>query len=301
MRRPPIVSFLTFNKLGNTVLSLTSLLRTLDDFELYLIDNDSKDGTWEFLQDTKDPRIVHKKRFDGNIGVGHALNYVLFNRKEDQDWINIEYDFRILNKNFIQYFQEAYKSYPEMGGFSATSYPIQYNNIKEAISRDITKIKTNNNINVYLDTIMGFCSFFPYEVMNLLGYYDEVNYFLDIDFNHRINACLNKKTGYLIDLRCAKINDIDLNCVNCLANLNYCQGNHICLKYYNRIVGKVIEKLGGIGAFPVVGEKRIKGLLPIKCNSIFSNIPMSDIDKQESLKIMNLYKQFYKDFLETLK
>jgi hypothetical protein len=304
MRRPPLISYLTYNRLGNTAITLPSLLRTFDDFELYLIDNGSKDDTWQFLNDTKDPRIKHRKRFDDNIGCAHALNYGLSFRKEDQDWINYEYDFRIHDKNFVTHFWDVYEDFPEFGGFSATSFPEQTKMISTSIMNYPDKLIIRNGHRVYLDTIMGFCSFFPYETMNLIGYYDESLCALDIELNQRLNKCLGKKTGYVLDIHCSQALAGGY-CPTCIAFHEPCIGNStddqnsVCMKFYSRVITKVYETVKQ----DVQGiiEKRISGELPIKCNSMYSSTPMSEKEKQESLQIIELYNKLSNEFTEIIK
>lgn len=47
---PPFISYVTFNRLGLTVKNLSSILDSTDDFELHIIDNNSTDGTWKYIQ-----------------------------------------------------------------------------------------------------------------------------------------------------------------------------------------------------------------------------------------------------------
>ena len=92
----PLVAYPTFNRLGSTVLSLGSLLRTTDNFELYVGDNDSKDKTWDFLQSLKDPRIKEIKRFEHNYGEINVLNWALSKRRKGQDVVIMENDAQLL-------------------------------------------------------------------------------------------------------------------------------------------------------------------------------------------------------------
>lgn len=298
MRRPPLVSYLTFNRLGNTAITLPSLLRTYDEFELYLIDNGSRDDTWQFLNDTRDPRIKHLKRFEDNVGGAHGLNYALSFRQPDQDWINFEYDVRIHDKHFVTHFLDYYRDFPEFGGFSATLYPEQLNLINTLIAKEPNRHLVRNNKNVYTDSIMGFCSYIPFETMNLIGYYDEINCLLDIELNERIRKCLNKQTGYAMEIHCSPT-AAGGECSTCIAFHEPCHSNRKCLKYYGRIITKINEVIGTHNA-DALTKKRLAGKLPILCNSIFSNIPMSETDKQASMKIMALFKQFTDEFLKTV-
>lgn len=298
MRRPPLVSYLTFNRLGNTAITLPSLLRTYDDFELYLIDNGSRDDTWQFLQDTRDPRIKHLKKFEDNVGGAHGLNYALSFRKPDQDWVNFEYDVRIHDKNFITNFQKTYAAFPEFGGLSATLYPDQLKLIKGMIKGAPHRLIERNDIKVYVDSIMGFCSYIPYETMNELGYYDEVNCLLDIELNQRIIKCLKKRTGYAMDIH-GSATAAGGECSTCIAYHEPCHSNRKCIHYYSRIITKVTEVVNA----EVVEEltrKRLNGELAIYCNSIYSGTPMEPEDEKASLHIIELFKKFSDEFLATV-
>lgn len=50
----PIVSFVCWNRAGLTARNLKELLKSTDDFELYIVDSNSEDDTWEFLKTLKD-------------------------------------------------------------------------------------------------------------------------------------------------------------------------------------------------------------------------------------------------------
>lgn len=53
---PPFLSFVTWNRMGLTARNLSRLLSLPEDFEMHIIDNNSLDSTWEFIQDLSDPR-----------------------------------------------------------------------------------------------------------------------------------------------------------------------------------------------------------------------------------------------------
>lgn len=325
MRRPPLLTFLTYNRLGNTAISLPSLLRTKSEFELYIMDNDSKDDTWEFVNDTRDPRIVHRKKFKQNMGVGHALNYALSHRKEDQDFINVEADFRIHNMNFVEDFNEMRKTYPEICAFTGTAFPSQLGLIDQRISEyheyqgdkkpeSLCNIcgKTSFNGNhekrfdnrngkrLYKDTIMGFFAYFPYELMNILMYYDEVDCHLDIDFQARIE-CMRKKTGYAMDIRASHTLDGG-HCDTCLAYHTYCeQGERKCLKYYSRIISQVTNTIG-FHNIHKISKERLAGERSFTCNSMWDekDHKLTSEEKIGSVKILKLFDQYTKEFIQAV-
>ena len=78
----PIVIFVTWNRLGVTISNLKALLKTEDDFDLYIIDNGSIDGTADYLSSLKDNRIKEIKILDKNYGLIYAANYGISKRKK---------------------------------------------------------------------------------------------------------------------------------------------------------------------------------------------------------------------------
>jgi len=302
MRRPPLISYLCFNRLGNTAVTLPMLLRVRDDFELILIDNGSRDDTWQFINDIKDPRIKHIKQFEENIGVVHGLNYCLSMRKDDQDWINYEYDFRIHDMNFITSFQDIYKEFPDMGGISATIFPSQTDDvIPGELEKDPKRLIVRNEKRIYKDYIMGFCAFLPYETLNKLMYYDEVHCFADVELNLRIRS-IEKFTGYALDIHCSHIT-FEGFCDTCTAYHGYCESYNKyrepkCTKYYSRIVSKVTDEIGMWAKYAVMREDADeRGVFPdSKKLSIFGTEEMDEKDKNKSMHNMELFKTFSANF-----
>lgn len=297
MKRPPLISFLTFNRLGNTAVSLPTLLRTADDFELYIVDNGSKDATWQFLNDTKDPRIKFRYRFDENIGVVHGLNFILSHRKEDQDFINLEYDYRIHNKNFVKDFRIIHNEFPEMAAISGTIYPDFYDKIK----RD--RLLIRNQQKVFLDYILGYCVYIPYETMNQLMYYNEVDCFGDIELNLRFRA-MKKVMGYAVDIHVSHIKHGG-ECDTCIAYHSYCSGYDKirvpeCVKYYQPFVSKIMDTINMMPRYAVIRNKCDKlNIFPqIYCDSVFSGIQPKLFDENESYAIMDLFKKYTRKYYE---
>jgi hypothetical protein len=247
--------------------------------------------------DTKDPRIKQKTRFNQNMGVGHALNWALSHRKEDQDFINFEYDFRIHNKDFVKDFQETYKEFPELLAFSATTFPHQLQTIDATIKNQPERFSERNRKRIFHDTIMGFCSYFPYETMNQLMYYDEVNCLLDMEIQARLEVmgrtegAIPFATGYAMDIRTSHIPDGGI-CETCLAYHTYCeQGERKCLKNYKRIISEITKEIGFHELHRITAE-RIDGKMGFECNSLFSDKPMSEEDQEKSKHVLSLFKKF---------
>lgn len=301
--RPPLFTFLTFNRLGNTCISLESVLQSPDDFEMYIIDNGSKDYTWDYLQTIKDPRIKDKKRFDSNLGIA-ALNYGLSFRKPDQDWVNVEPDTHLHNKNFISDFQKVCELYPDFGYFSGMLYggavaltELSHDYIRNLVIRSPQTVIQRGQYRVFDCPVgmTGYCLYIPANIMNQLVFLDEVSYGADVDLNCRIGKALHKKAGFVFNIGCSMIGT---NCLICLAYGNICPGQDVCNKVYSRVSRDFIIKKGT--STTDIINRRINGQLPLKCNSIFAPESMPLAEQQISRQHIKELKEIYDKYLKTI-
>lgn len=290
MRRPPLLTFLTFNRLGNTIPSLRSLLESTDDFELYLLDNFSQDKTWDYLNSVSDPRIVYRERSDKNIG-GVLLNKALIHRKPDQDWFNYEYDCFLITIKFISIFQDIFDNESNIAGLCGNLPGI----IPKGV--DDTQLIKVNNYRIYKSHIMGYCMGMRYEVMNKLGYLDEVTYGMDMDLYYRIDRMLHMKTGYSLDAHCLMVGIP--TCDMCTAGQKICLGDKICTKYYSRVLNDFYSQYN-----PDM-VKRVKESInkdKLYCDTIYNPNTSLTIEEQKVAKEnIDNFSNIYNKFLNTLK
>ncbi|MDB4330362.1 glycosyltransferase family 2 protein [bacterium] len=221
-----LIGFVCWNRLGLTAKNLEALLKTEEDFDLYIIDNNSKDDTWEYLKNIKDSRIKEIKKLDNNRGLIYAMNYVLSKRKKGQDFMNIDQDVEIVTKDWISNNKAMVREFPEIGilGNVRPTYFQEYPKVKNKI------IERNNLKFIRTDFIMGCNMFFPGSIMDKIGYCNETGYG-DSELNHRIKK-LDKWVGYCADNIILSTQRID--CSNCLAK-NVCRDsdNEICFSLYS--------------------------------------------------------------------
>lgn len=207
---PPLVSFITWNRMGLTVRNLTALLATEDDFELHIVDNNSKDHTWEYLSDLRDGRIVSKIRFGANLGQIYALNYNLSKRKKDQFFITVDNDVNIHTRNWISKFMEAFGAFPEVGLLGAVS--------RECFSLFKLPLLEKRKGNIrYLQLQKGFvegcCQCLSPEVINCIGYWNEETCLGDMEICHRIASYTPYKLGFLPSVEIDQLQSI--SCGEC--------------------------------------------------------------------------------------
>lgn len=190
----PLVSFVTWNRLGLTDRNLKALLATPDDFELHLTDNNSLDNTWEYLQHLDDPRIVSKTRFTENRGQVYAVNHHLSKRKRGQFFITVDSDVNIHDSNWIGKFMEAFRQFPEAGLLGAVSKDYM-NRCRQLL------IKREHNGSCYLEVVRGFvegcCQCIRPELLDQLGYWSEECCTGDMELCFRIKNYTAYTAGFI--------------------------------------------------------------------------------------------------------
>ncbi|PKM94206.1 MAG: glycosyl transferase [Firmicutes bacterium HGW-Firmicutes-1] len=189
---PPMVSFVTWNRAGLNARNLTALLKTTDDFELYIIDNGSKDDTWEFIQSLEDDRIKLRERFEVNRGLVYAMNYILRKRKKEQFYITLDSDVSVLTEDFVRKYMNVMDAFPEVGLLGAVRDTFfEEKNIKSQL------IAQNDEGFYPFHIIVGCCICIRPEVFEYLGYWNEETCGADIDICARINKMTPYKTGFI--------------------------------------------------------------------------------------------------------
>lgn len=191
---PPMVSFVTWNRAGTNTRNLKAILDTTDDFELHIIDNNSQDGTWKFIEGLQDERIKSITRFDKNYGILYAINYTMSKRKKDQYFITVDSDICVQTKDWVTQFLQVMDAFPEVAYLGVMKDVDQYFEV-----RHISPIiKEKNGISYYqFHSIWGGCSCLRPEIIDKLGYWNEEIGRADSDMCQRVNLYTTYKTGYV--------------------------------------------------------------------------------------------------------
>ena len=217
---PPIVGFVAWNRLGLTARNLTALLKTQEDFELHIIDSNSRDNTWDFVQDLKDERIRSRIRFDKNKGPIYASNYVLSQRKPEQYFIIMDSVVHIYTKNWVTKFLEVFREFPEAGllgvpkaaPYTAYLPPVLFN-IKNGVS--YLKLKNASLIDP-LDFVPGHLQCLRPELINLIGYWSEEGHYGDAEISPRIAHYTPYTVGYVTTIEIDQLQEVP--CASCNAH-----------------------------------------------------------------------------------
>ena len=220
---PPLVSYSTFNRMGLTARSLQSILRTTDDFELHIIDNNSKDDTWDFIQSLNDPRIKTKTKFTVNAGPIYAVNYSLQKRLPDQYFIALESDVYLNTPDWVTRFMRVFQTFPDVGLLGvprAHPYPAYLPNVIPVTSNGVNYLQLKDGkLGVTLDFIPGHCQCLRPELINMIGHWCEENAYGDAELSVRVCNYTPYKAGFTTDI------SIDMTqSIRC----DQCECKHLC-------------------------------------------------------------------------
>lgn len=206
--RPPIVSFITFNRAVLVAKNLEALLKTEEDFELYIVDNHSTDDTWKYIESIKDERIKCKQRFDKNRGCIYGVNFVLSHRKKDQYFIHSDSDVEVKSKRWFSDFMKAFDLFPNLGMVGAANDSI----CAKLALENVLSLKRGFGI-YELPAITGCFICIRPEIFDLLGYYSEETCGADLEIAERIRKFTPYKIAILPSLPIDQTQWI--NCEDC--------------------------------------------------------------------------------------
>jgi len=207
----PLVCFVTWNRAGLVARNLTALLKTTDDFQLCIIDNNSTDGTWKFIEKLEDDRILCKKRMELNRGYVYSANYVLHKRAKEQYFISIDSDVCIHTNGWVKKFMTAMETFPEVGLLGTLPDVERYLDSRKL---PYNKISVGEVSYYQQRTVWGGCICLRPELFESIGYFNEETGKADYDLWARINNFTDFKMGYISDIHIDSIQKIP--CGDCL-------------------------------------------------------------------------------------
>ncbi len=220
---PPLVNYTVFNRLGLTIRNLSRILESDEDFEMHIIDSNSKDNTWDYIQTLDDKRIKSKTRFTLNLGPIYSANFSLAKRKPNQYFITIDSDVYIQTENWISRFMEVFNAFPEVGVLGVmrdTPYPRFMPPIVPRVKGDISYLELKNaTVGMDMDFIPGHLQCLRPELINKIGYWSEENGYGDAELSPRVIHYTPFKVGFLTT--------IEIDMVQTLG-CDECQGRDFC-------------------------------------------------------------------------
>lgn len=213
---PPFVSFVTWNRMGLSVRNITALLRTTDDFELHIVDNNSMDDTWDYIMQLKDSRIKSRIRLDTNRGHVYSTNYNLSKRRKGQYFITVDNDVNIHSPDWITRFLSTFQEFSEVGLLGVVS-PEYFARYRLPLTRH------ERNGECYLEMHRGFvegcCQCLRPELLDILGYFSEETCMGDEEICFRICNFTSFKAGF--------IPTVEIDQTQRIA-CSECEGRHLC-------------------------------------------------------------------------
>lgn len=237
---PPFLSFITFNRMGLTAKSLKSILDTPEDFEMHIIDSNSKDDTWGYIESLNDSRIKSKTRLPVNSGPIFALNLNLTKRRPDQYFFSVDSDVVIKTNDWLTRFMAVFNTFPDVGllGVQRTApYIPIYPAVIPISNYGVSYLQlTNGYIDVPLDFVHGCCMGMRPELIQQIGYWSEETCYGDAELTPRVINYTSFKAGYMTDPNMIPLINIDMTqmipCAECIVQ-GYCKQDKITNTCFN--------------------------------------------------------------------
>jgi glycosyltransferase involved in cell wall biosynthesis len=232
---PPFVSYVTFNRLGLTVRSLSSVLESTDEFELHIVDSHSADGTWEYITSLEDSRIKSRERCEPSHGKVYALNMNLCKRRSGQVFFHVESDVKILTADWIGRFLRAFEEFPEAGLLGVNPVGCVLPPTIPRTKNGLTVLELYGNASDVLHNfIPGCCMGLRPELMGEIGYFCEENCYGERELSYRVCNHTKYKAGFMTDVAVQILEPTD--CALC-AYAEKCvldKSENTCLSFYTK-------------------------------------------------------------------
>lgn len=233
---PPLISFITFNRLGLTIKNLSAILSSTDDFELHIIDSNSKDDTWDYIMSLDDSRIKSRDHFEANHGKIYALNMNLLRRSPEQYFFSVDNDVYIETNDWISRFLKVFEAFPEAGILGVRPgdgyLPLVISKTKDNLSY----LELSDNLsNVEKNYIPGYCIGLRPELLKEIGYFCEENYYGDMELSYRVCNYTNFKAGFITDVSIQMPQSIECNACIYKNNCKLDQITNTCFTKYDKL------------------------------------------------------------------
>lgn len=223
---PPFINFVTFNRMGLTIRNLNNILDSDEDFEMHIIDCNSKDDTWEYIKSLEDKRIKSRTRFRINRGPIYVLNYNLKKRKPNQYFFTIDSDVYIRTKDWLAKYMAVFEAFPEVGLLGVmrdNPYPRYLPPVIPRVKEELSYLQLKNaEIDVIMDFIPGSLQGLRPELFEQIGYWSEECGYGDAELSPRIAHYTSYKVGFMTNVETDMTQYI--GCNKCLA-LDSCSLN----------------------------------------------------------------------------
>lgn len=220
---PPLISYIAFNRLGLTARNLTAILSSNEDFEMNIIDCNSKDDSWSYIQQLNDSRIKSKIKLPMNMGPIYAVNFNLTFRRPNQYFFAIDSDVYIKTPNWISKYMEVFDAFPEVGVLGVMRddpYPRYMPPIIPRVNGNASYLQLKNaGVDVPMDFIPGHLQCLRPELIEQIGFWSEENGYGDAELSPRVVHYTPFTVGFMTNI------EIDMKQqISCAE----CKAQHLC-------------------------------------------------------------------------
>ncbi|UWG98287.1 glycosyltransferase [Dehalobacter sp. DCM] len=293
----PLISYITFNRLGLTVKSLSSILKSREDFELAIVDNNSRDGTWNYIQELTDKRIKYKTRLPVNLGHVYALNHNLSKRRDNQYFIAVENNVIVETPNWLTTIMRAFRVFPDIGllcihdNFPPPNLP----QVKPRVKNEIICMEFSKEQALPSDAhdhyVPGDILCLKPDLIRKIGYFSEENYHGSMELFNRANNYTPHKTAILLNVAISIPSQV--TCAECPCQ-NICEldtPQKTCITLYEELNSNAAFRKKFYWKYNETCKDLISGARTPYCTSQFSDDSVSSVPYNLDWAIENL--QFY--------
>lgn len=292
---PPLISYVTFNRLGLTIKNLSSILNSTDDFEMHIIDNNSTDNTWKYIESLKDERIKSRTHIAVNLGQIYSLNLNLSKRKPDQYFITVDNDVYIETKDFISCFMKVFEAFPQLGLLGVQRGQPYEDKLPPTIKRVKGSVSYLQLENTYTNTeqsyIPGCCMCLRPELIKETGYWCEENYFGDIELSNRINNYTSFTEGFATNISIKMPQKIECGLCQYYAKCTLDKYRDTCFTNYQKLYKNDDFRKDFRWKFDETLKDLESGARPVYCASANDQSSLSDhvFNMEWALENFNYY------------
>ncbi|NLP44616.1 MAG: glycosyltransferase [Peptococcaceae bacterium] len=291
----PFVSYITFNRLGLTIKSLSSILSTPDKFELHIIDNNSSDETWEYLTSLTDKRIISKTRLPVNSGKFHALNLNLTRRQKNQLFISLDNTVTIWTQGWTTRLQKIFNTFPDLGLLSVLPVVPPAKGLPPVTPRyknGLFYLELNKeNYDPGQTYFPGESLCLSPKLISEIGYWSEENYYGNQELLFRVIRFSSFKAGFIADI--SLIVQQETNCSQCMYR-NKCtldKSKETCFSIYKKLDKDNLFRQKFGWKFEETIKDMESGARPVYCASLLDAESLSNRIFNLDWAVENL--QFY--------
>lgn len=173
------IIILTYNQLEYTKICIESIRKFTnpDSYEIIIIDNNSTDGTINWLKTQEDVTVIYNNE---NLGFPKGCNQGIKIAKGDN--ILLLNNDTIVTPNWLFNMNKALWSSKEIGAVGTVSnycsynqeIHVNYNNIEEMLEFAYNFNKSNTSLWYYRNKLIGYCLMIKKEVLDKVGLLDEI-------------------------------------------------------------------------------------------------------------------------------